>query len=333
MHQSIKTTDPFSFANIFVTELNRINSINNIQKHSAIRESILTIIESKFGNKIINREECLMRQDKLEYDEFNFKNSKDEFNQLNVEATRYYFVSGIEFEKEHLVYNPFISFSDYSPADNTVIVLEDEFNRLVKHLAIAFDKDGKPLRVKFKELPYIKQLSEFWRNTTPMFGAIEDFYRDNKNLIHMDHFIKCTALFKYIEYIYNGAIDLDDILLPLLFTMECTYVPFMDEYISDEDCEDKEWVSKLKSDEEIPVDKECDYYLYRNNMEKDTPTLKKSEVRHIKNMAKSIKDIMNFTSDTNINNWNNNVPNIVKIAAIVKNFENEWLKEDKEVEA
>ena len=36
MHQSIKTTDPFSFANIFMTELNRINSINNIQKHSAI---------------------------------------------------------------------------------------------------------------------------------------------------------------------------------------------------------------------------------------------------------------------------------------------------------
>ena len=333
MHQSIKSTDPFSFANIFVTELNRINSINNIQKHSAIRESILTIIESKFGNKIINREECLMRQDKLDYYEFNFKNSKDEFNRLNVEATRYYFVSGIEFEREHLVYNPFISFSDYSPADNTVIVLEDEFNRLVKHLAIAFDKDGKPLRVKFKELPYIKQLSEFWRNTTPMFSIIEDFYRDNKNQIFMDHLIKCAALFKYIEYIYNGAIDLDDILLPLLFTMECTYVPFMDEYISDEDCENREWISKLKSDEEILEDKECDNYLYRNCMETESPTLKKREVQHIKNMAKSIKDIMNFTSDTNINNWNNNVPNIVKIAAIVKNFENEWLKEDKEVEA
>ena len=79
-----------------------------------------------------------MRQDKLDYNEFNFKNSKDEFNQLNVEATRYYFVSGIEFEREHLVYNPFISFSDYSPADNTVIVLEDEFNRLIKASSYSF---------------------------------------------------------------------------------------------------------------------------------------------------------------------------------------------------
>lgn len=115
--------------------------------------------------------------------------------------------------------------------------------------------------------------------------------------------------------------------------MECTYVPFMTEYVSYEDCEDKEWASKLKSDEEIPVDKECEYYFYRNNMEKEIPALKKNEAQHIKNMAKSIKDIMNFTSDANTNNWNNNIPNIVKIAAIVKNFENEWLKEDKEVEA
>jgi hypothetical protein len=54
-----------------------------------------------------------------------------------------------------------------------------------------------------------------------MFGVIEDFYRDNKNQIFMDHLIKCAALFKYIEYLY-GVIDLDNILLPLLFTMEST---------------------------------------------------------------------------------------------------------------
>lgn len=333
MHQSIKTTDPFSFANIFVTELNRINTINNIQKHSAIRESILTIIESKFGNKIINREDCLMRQDKLDYAEFNFKNSKDEFNQLNVEATRYYFVSGVEFKNDHLLYNPFIKFSDFSPADASVIILEDEFNKLIKNLAIAFDKDGKPLRVKFRELPYIKHLSEFWKESTPLFSPIEDFYRDNKNRIFGDHIIKYAALFKYIEYIYNGAIDLDDILLPLLFTMECCFIPYMDEFISLEDYEKKEFLDKLRSDEEIPEDEECKNYLYRNNMKQKEPVLKKSDITHIKNLAKSIKDVIGFASEFNTNAWNNNVPTLVKIAAIVKNFENEWLKEDKEVEA
>lgn len=333
MHQSIKTTDPFSFANIFVTELNRINSINNIQKHSAIRESILTIIESKFGNKIINREDCLMRQDKLDYAEFNFKNSKDEFNQLNVEAVRYYFVSGVEFKNDHLLYNPFIKFSDFSPADASVIILEDEFNKLIKNLAIAFDKDGKPLRVKFRELPYIKHLSEFWKESNPVFGPIEDFYRDNKNRIFGDHIIKYAALFKYIEYIYNGAIDLDDILLPLLFTMECCFIPYMDEYASLEDYEEKEFLDQLRSDEEIPEDEECKNYLYRNNMKQKEPVLKKSDITHIKNIAKSIKDVIGFTSEFNTNAWNNNVPTLVKIAAIIKNFENEWLKEDKEVEA
>lgn len=333
MHQSIKTTDPFSFANIFVTELNRINTINNIQKHSAIRESILTIIESKFGNKILNREECLIRQDKLDYTEFNFKNSKDEFNQLNVEAVRYYFVSGVEFKNDHLLYNPFIKFSDFSPADASVIILEDEFNKLIKNLAIAFDKDGKPLRVKFRELPYIKHLSEFWKESIPLFSPIEDFYRDNKNRIFGDHIIKYAALFKYIEYIYNGAIDLDDILLPLLFTMECCFVPYMDEYASLEDYEEKEFLDQLRSDEEIPEDEECKNYLYRNNMKQKEPVLKKSDITHIKNLAKSIKDVIGFTSEFNTNAWNNNVSTLVKIAAIIKNFENEWLKEDKEVEA
>lgn len=325
MNNSFKTTDPFSFTNFFVSELNRINSINNIPKHSGLREAILTIIESRVSDRIVNREECLMRQDKLDFEEFHFKNSKDQFNQLNVAAVKYYFVSGLKFEKDKdIIRCPFIQFSDFSPTDSTVIILEDELNKLVQNLAVAYDEKGNPLKIKYKELPYINMLTEYWRITEGVFPIL-DLYRDTKNMIFMEVLIKHAILFKYIEYAYDGIIDLDKIIVPILLTMESIYISLFDQVSPRiEGMTDDEFQKKLKSEEEIPFEKECGFYIYRNCMEKDDTKIQDRTLKHVYNMAKSIKDIIAFANESN-DSWHNNIPGIVKIASIVKNFENEWM--------
>ena len=334
MNSSFKTTDPFSFTNFFVSELNRINTINNIPKHSGLREAILTIIESRVSDKIVNRDECLMRQDNLDFTEFHFKNSKDQFNQLNVEAIKYYFVSGLKFEKDKdIIRCPFIQFSDNSPAESTVIILEDEFNKLVQHLAVAYDEKGNPLKIKYKELPYIKMLTEYWRMTDGVFPIL-DLYRDSKNMIFMEGLIKHAVLFRYIEYVYDGIIGLDKIIIPILLTMESVYVSLFDQVSPRiEGMTDEEFQKKLNSEEEIPFEKECDFYIYRNCMKKDDTKIQDRTVKHVHNMAKSIKDIIAFANESN-DSWHKNIPGIVKIATIVKNFENEWMdNSEQEIEA
>ena len=334
MNSSFKTTDPFSFTNFFVSELNRINSINNIPKHSGLREAILTIIESRVSDRIINRDECLMRQDKLDFEEFNFKNSKDQFNQLNVAAVKYYFVSGLKFEKDKdIIRNPFIQFSDFSPTDSTVIILEDELNKLVQHLAVAYDEKGNPLKIKYKELPYINMLTEYWRITEGVFPIL-DLYRDTKNMIFMEVLIKHAILFKYIEYAYDGIIDLDKIIVPILLTMESVYVSLFDQVSPRiEGMTAEEFQKKLNSEEEIPFDKESDFFIYRNCMDQNDTKIQDKTVKHVYNMAKSIKDIIAFADESN-DSWHNNIPGIVKIATIVKNFENEWMdNSEQEIEA
>lgn len=334
MNSSFKTTDPFSFTNFFVSELNRINTINNIPKHSGLREAILTIIESRVSDRIINRDECLMRQDKLDFEEFNFKNSKDQFNQLNVAAVKYYFVSGLKFEKDKdIIRNPFIQFSDFSPTDSTVIILEDELNKLVQHLAVAYDEKGNPLKIKYKELPYINMLTEYWRITEGVFPIL-DLYRDTKNMIFMEVLIKHAILFKYIEYAYDGIIDLDKIIVPILLTMESVYVSLFDQVSPRiEGMTDDEFQKKLKSEEEIPFDKESGFFIYRHCMEQNDTKIQDKTVKHVYNMAKSIKDIIAFANESN-DSWHNNIPGIVKIASIVKNFENEWMNNsEQEIEA
>lgn len=334
MNSSFKTTDPFSFTNFFVSELNRINSINNIPKHSGLREAILTIIESRVSDRIINRDECLMRQDKLDFEEYHFKNSKDQFNQLNVAAVRYYFVSGLKFEKDKdIIRNPFIQFSDFSPTDSTVIILEDELNKLVQHLAVAYDEKGNPLKIKYKELPYINMLTEYWRITEGVFPIL-DLYRDTKNMIFMEVLIKHAALFRYIEYAYDGIIDLDKIIVPILLTMESVYVSLFDQVSPRiEGMTDDEFQKKLKSEEEIPFDKESGFFIYRHCMEQNDTKIQDKTVKHVYNMAKSIKDIIAFANESN-DSWHNNIPGIVKIASIVKNFENEWMNNsEQEIEA
>lgn len=325
MNSSFKTTDPFSFTNFFVSELNRINSINNIPKHSGLREAILTIIESRVSDRIVNRDECLMRQDKLDFEEFHFTNSKDQFNQLNVAAVKYYFVSGLKFEKDKdIIRNPFIQFSDFSPTDSTVIILEDELNKLVQHLAVAYDEKGNPLKIKYKELPYINMLTEYWRITEGVFPIL-DLYRDTKNMIFMEVLIKHAILFKYIEYAYDGIIDLDKIIVPILLTMESVYVSLFDQVSPRiEGMTDDEFQKKLKSEEEIPFDKESGFFIYRHCMEQNDTKIQDKTVKHVYNMAKSIKDIIAFANESN-DSWHNNIPGIVKIASIVKNFENEWM--------
>lgn len=334
MNSSFKTTDPFSFTNFFVSELNRINSINNIPKHSGLREAILTIIESRVSDRIINRDECLMRQDKLDFEEFNFKNSKDQFNQLNVAAVKYYFVSGLKFEKDKdIIRNPFIQFSDFSPTDSTVIILEDELNKLVQNLAVAYDEKGNPLKIKYKELPYINMLTEYWRITEGVFPIL-DLYRDTKNMIFMEVLIKHAILFKYIEYAYDGIIDLDKIIVPILLTMESIYISLFDQVSPRiEGMTDDEFQKKLKSEEEIPFDKESGFFIYRHCMEQNDTKIQDKTVKHVYNMAKSIKDIIAFANESN-DSWHNNIPGIVKIATIVKNFENEWMdNSEQEIEA
>ena len=334
MNSQFKTTDPFSFTNFFVSELNRINTINNIPKHSGLREAILTIIESRVSDRIVNKDECLMRQDKLDFDEFHFKNSKDQFNQLNVAAVKYYFVSGLKFEKDKdIIRCPFIQFSDFSPTDSTVIILEDELNKLVQHLAVAYDEKGNPLKIKYKELPYIKMLTEYWRMVDEVF-PITDLYRDTKNMIFMEGLIKHAALFRYIEYAYDGIIDLDKIIIPILLTIESVYVSLFDQVSPRiEGMTDEEFQNKLNSEEEIPFEKECDFYIYRNCMKKDYTKIQDRTVKHVHNMAKSIKDIIAFANESN-DSWHNNIPGIVKIATIVKNFENEWMdNSEQEIEA
>lgn len=325
MNSSFKTTDPFSFTNFFVSELNRINTINNIPKHSGLREAILTIIESRVSDRIINRDECLMRQDKLDFEEFNFKNSKDQFNQLNVAAVKYYFVSGLKFEKDKdIIRNPFIQFSDFSPTDSTVIILEDELNKLVQNLAVAYDEKGNPLKIKYKELPYINMLTEYWRITEGVFPIL-DLYRDTKNMIFMEGLVKHAILFKYIEYAYDGIIDLDKIIVPILLTMESIYISLFDQVSPRiEGMTDDEFQKKLKSEEEIPFDKESGFFIYRHCMEQNDSKIQDKTVKHVYNMAKSIKDIIAFANESN-DSWHNNIPGIVKIASIVKNFENEWM--------
>lgn len=325
MNSSFKTTDPFSFTNFFVSELNRINSINNIPKHSGLREAILTIIESRVSDRIVNRDECLMRQDKLDFEEFHFTNSKDQFNQLNVAAVKYYFVSGLKFEKDKdIIRNPFIQFSDFSPTDSTVIILEDELNKLVQHLAVAYDEKGNPLKIKYKELPYINMLTEYWRITEGVFPIL-DLYRDTKNMIFMEVLIKHAILFKYIEYAYDGIIDLDKIIAPILLTMESVYISLFDQVSPRiEGMTDEEFQKKLKSEEEIPFDKESGFFIYRHCMEQNDSKIQDKTVKHVYNMAKSIKDIIAFANESN-DSWHNNIPGIVKIASIVKNFENEWM--------
>ena len=334
MNSSFKTTDPFSFTNFFVSELNRINTINNIPKHSGLREAILTIIESRVSDRIINRDECLMRQDKLDFEEFNFKNSKDQFNQLNVAAVKYYFVSGLKFEKDKdIIRNPFIQFSDFSPTDSTVIILEDELNKLVQHLAVAYDEKGNPLKIKYKELPYINMLTEYWRITEGVFPIL-DLYRDTKNMIFMEVLIKHAILFKYIEYAYDGIIDLDKIIVPILLTMESIYISLFDQVSPQiEGMTDDEFQKKLKSEEEIPFDKESGFFIYRHCMDQNDTKIQDKTVKHVYNMAKSIKDIIAFANESN-DSWHNNIPGIVKIASIVKNFENEWMNNsEQEIEA
>ena len=334
MNSSFKTTDPFSFTNFFVSELNRINTINNIPKHSGLREAILTIIESRVSDRIINRDECLMRQDKLDFEEFHFTNSKDQFNQLNVAAVKYYFVSGLKFEKDKdIIRNPFIQFSDFSPTDSTVIILEDELNKLVQHLAVAYDEKGNPLKIKYKELPYINMLTEYWRITEGVFPIL-DLYRDTKNMIFMEVLIKHAILFKYIEYAYDGIIDLDKIIVPILLTMESIYISLFDQVSPRIECmTDDEFQKKLKSEEEIPFDKESGFFIYRHCMEQNDTKIQDKTVKHVYNMAKSIKDIISFANESN-DSWHNNIPGIVKIATIVKNFENEWMdNSEQEIEA
>lgn len=334
MNSSFKTTDPFSFTNFFVSELNRINSINNIPKHSGVREAILTIIESRVSDRIVNRDECLMRQDKLDFEEFHFKNSKDQFNQLNVAAVKYYFVSGLKFEKDKdIIRNPFIQFSDFSPTDSTVIILEDELNKLVQNLAVAYDEKGNPLKIKYKELPYINMLTEYWRITEGVFPIL-DLYRDTKNMIFMEVLIKHAILFKYIEYAYDGIIDLDKIIVPILLTMESIYISLFDQVSPQiEGMTDDEFQKKLKSEEEIPFDKESGFFIYRHCMEQNDTKIQDKTVKHVYNMAKSIKDIIAFANESN-DSWHNNIPGIVKIATIVKNFENEWMNNsEQEIEA
>lgn len=334
MNSSFKTTDPFSFTNFFVSELNRINTINNIPKHSGLREAILTIIESRVFDRIINRDECLMRQDKLDFEEFNFKNSKDQFNQLNVAAVKYYFVSGLKFEKDKdIIRNPFIQFSDFSPTDSTVIILEDELNKLVQHLAVAYDEKGNPLKIKYKELPYINMLTEYWRMTDGVFPIL-DLYRDTKNMIFMEVLIKHAALFRYIEYAYDGIIDLDKIIIPILLTIESVYVSLFDQVSPRiEGITDEEFQKKLNSEEEIPFDKESGFFIYRHCMDQNDTKIQDKTVKHVYNMAKSIKDIIAFANESN-DSWHNNIPGIIKIATIVKNFENEWMdNSEQEIEA
>lgn len=334
MNSSFKTTDPFSFTNFFVSELNRINTINNIPKHSGLREAILTIIESRVSDRIVNRDECLMRQDKLDFEEFHFKNSKDQFNQLNVAAVKYYFVSGLKFEKDKdIIRNPFIQFSDFSPTDSTVIILEDELNKLVQNLAVAYDEKGNPLKIKYKELPYINMLTEYWRITEGVFPIL-DLYRDTKNMIFMEVLIKHAILFKYIEYAYDGIIDLDKIIVPILLTMESIYISLFDQVSPRiEGMTDDEFQKKLKSEEEIPFDKESGFFIYRHCMEQNDTKIQDKTVKHVYNMAKSIKDIIAFANESN-DSWHNNIPGIVKIASIVKNFENEWMNNsEQEIEA
>ena len=334
MNSSFKTTDPFSFTNFFVSELNRINTINNIPKHSGLREAILTIIESRVSDRIINRDECLMRQDKLDFEEFHFTNSKDQFNQLNVAAVKYYFVSGLEFEKyKDIIRNPFIQFSDFSPTDSTVIILEDELNKLVQNLAVAYDEKGNPLKIKYKELPYINMLTEYWRITEGVFPIL-DLYRDTKNMIFMEGLVKHAILFKYIEYAYDGIIDLDKIIVPILLTMESIYISLFDQVSPRiEGMTDEKFQKKLKSEEEIPFDKESGFFIYRHCMEQNDTKIQDKTVKHVYNMAKSIKDIIAFANESN-DSWHNNIPGIVKIATIVKNFENEWMdNSEQEIEA
>ena len=334
MNSSFKTTDPFSFTNFLVSELNRINTINNIPKHSGLREAILTIIESRVSDRIVNRDECLMRQDKLDFEEFHFTNSKDQFNQLNVAAVKYYFVSGLKFEKDKdIIRNPFIQFSDFSPTDSTVIILEDELNKLVQHLAVAYDEKGNPLKIKYKELPYINMLTEYWRITEGVFPIL-DLYRDTKNMIFMEGLVKHAILFKYIEYAYDGIIDLDKIIVPILLTMESIYISLFDQVSPRiEGMTDDELQKKLKSEEEIPFDKESGFFIYRHCMDQNDAKIQDKTVKHVYNMAKSIKDIIAFANESN-DSWHNNIPGIVKIATIVKNFENEWMdNSEQEIEA
>ena len=334
MNSSFKTTDPFSFTNFLVSELNRINTINNIPKHSGLREAILTIIESRVSDRIVNRDECLMRQDKLDFEEFHFTNSKDQFNQLNVAAVKYYFVSGLKFEKDKdIIRNPFIQFSDFSPTDSTVIILEDELNKLVQHLAVAYDEKGNPLKIKYKELPYINMLTEYWRITEGVFPIV-DLYRDTKNMIFMEGLVKHAILFKYIEYAYDGIIDLDKIIVPILLTMESIYISLFDQVSPRiEGMTDDELQKKLKSEEEIPFDKESGFFIYRHCMDQNDAKIQDKTVKHVYNMAKSIKDIIAFANESN-DSWHNNIPGIVKIATIVKNFENEWMdNSEQEIEA
>lgn len=334
MNSSFKTTDPFSFTNFFVSELNRINTINNIPKHSGLREAILTIIESRVSDRIVNRDECLMRQDKLDFEEFHFTNSKDQFNQLNVAAVKYYFVSGLKFEKDKdIIRNPFIQFSDFSPTDSTVIILEDELNKLVQHLAVAYDEKGNPLKIKYKELPYINMLTEYWRITEGVFPIL-DLYRDTKNMIFMEGLVKHAILFKYIEYAYDGIIDLDKIIVPILLTMESIYISLFDQVSPRiEGMTAEEFQKKLNSEEEIPFDKESGFFIYRHCMNQNETKIQDKTVKHVYNMAKSIKDIIAFANESN-DSWHNNIPGIVKIASIVKNFENEWTNNsEQEIEA
>ena len=323
MHQSISTKDMFSFANFFVTELNRINAINNIPKHSAIRESIITIIESRVGDEILNPDTCMMRQDKINYADLHFQNSKDEFNELNVEATRYYFVSGIEYKEGENLKPLFITFTDYSPSEVTVIVLEDEINKLVQNLAVAYDKDGNPLKIKYKELKYLKLLSEYWRQADDIF-PMQNFYRDHENQIFMEVLIKYAALFKFIEYAYEGIVDLDTILVPLLLTIESINVMSIDYGRNSlkpalEEMSNEEFRAKLKTAEEIPFEKEGSLAIYRHMMNQTETRIEEKSYKRVISMAKSIKDIIEFSNNSG-DSWNSNVPTLVKIATIIKNF-------------
>ena len=150
----------------------------------------------------------------------------------------------------------------------------------------------------------------------------------------MEVLIKYAALFRYIEYAYDDIIDLDKVIVPILLTMESVYISLF-EYPSPqiEGMTDEEFQKKLKSEEEIPFEKEADFFIYRHCMQQDDAKIADKTVKHIYNIAKSIKDIISFTNGSN-DSWNNNIPGIVKIAAIVKNFENEWMNNSKqEIEA
>ena len=198
---------------------------------------------------------------------------------------------------------------------------------------MAYDEKGNPLKIKYKELPYINMLTEYWRITEGVFPIL-DLYRDTKNMIFMEVLIKHAILFKYIEYAYDGIIDLDKIIVPILLTMESVYVSLFDQVSPRiEGMTDDEFQKKLKSEEEIPFDKESGFFIYRHCMEQNDTKIQDKTVKHVYNMAKSIKDIISFANESN-DSWHNNIPGIVKIATIVKNFENEWMdNSEQEIEA